>query len=284
MIRIFRVLPALLLLVPAPVLAWSSYAHRLSARITMAHLSPAARAEVRRIIAQGGAAATPQCQLASFEDASTWPDCVRNDKERFGHTAPWHYQNLNVCQPFDITAKCPDGDCVTAQVPRHLAVLKNRKASPAERAAALAYFIHFMQDLHQPMHVGDKGDRGGNDQAVAYGAYAPSWLNLHGIWDNALAERSLTEPPAIAPASPTPAEQRLWQQGSIEDWAREGWEISRTIAYPGLPGVPDACSIPSRERAQIDQAYLGAARNSIRLQVQRAGIRTAMLLNKALAR
>ena len=274
----------LLLALPAPALAWGEYAHRLTASIAKAELTPAARAEVRRILSRGAAIDTPNCPLVSLEDASVWPDCVRSLPDRFAFSFSWHYQNIDVCKPFDADAKCPDGGCVTAQIPRQLDIAADRRASPAARAQALAFVVHFVGDMHQPLHIGEKNDRGGNDVRAAYGAKAPDRMNLHRIWDSELAERALTEPPAITPWSPTATQRREFARGTVADWARESWDVSRTIAYPELRGFADTCPAPSKDRALVDEAYVAAARGAVRLQVERAGVRLAMLLNRAFAR
>jgi len=282
---IVRVLIAAALLCSAvPALAWGEYAHRVIAGIALTNLTPAARAEVRRILARGAAVDTPNCPLANLADASVWPDCVRSLPDRFGFSFGWHYQNIDVCQPFDAAAKCPDGNCVTAQIPRQLAIVADRSASPAARAQALAFVVHFVGDMHQPLHIGEKHDRGGNDVVAAYGFKAPARMNLHRIWDSDLAERALTEPPAITPLSPDARQRRAMAAGSIADWARESWNISRTIAYPELRNYPDTCPAASKIRAVIDADYIKAATPAVRLQAERAGLRLARLLNTALGR
>ena len=277
-------LASALAMLPAPALAWGDYAHRLIARIARADLSPAARREVRHILSQGAAVDTPACPLASLEDASVWPDCVRSLPDRFGYSFPWHYQNIDVCRPFDPTANCPDGNCITAQIPKQLAIVADRHASPAARAEALAFVVHFVGDLHMPLHIGDKHDRGGNDVRAAYGAKAPDRMNLHRIWDSDLAERALTEPPAVTPQSIAPADRRAMARGDIADWTRESWDLARTVVYPQLRSYPDSCPVKPDARAMVDAAYLDAAKAPLRRQVERAGVRLAVLLNGALAR
>lgn len=278
----------LCLVLSAPARAWGDYAHRLTGRIAMANLTPHARIAVRRILARSAAVDTPACPLATLEDASVWPDCVRGGTgaqgDRFAFASTWHYQNIDVCAPFDPDAKCADGNCVTAQIPRQLAILADRQASPAARAQALAFAVHFVGDMHMPLHIGDKRDRGGNDLAAAYGAKAPARMNLHRIWDSELAERALTEPPAIVAQPASAAARRAAVGGSVPAWARESWELSRTLAYPALKAFPDTCAAPSTNRAVVDAAYITAATPALRRQVERAGLRLAALLNAALAR
>lgn len=282
---ILRLLLLAAVAVPAsPALAWGDYAHRLTARIAMAGLTPTARTQVRRILARGAAVDTPTCPLATIEEASVWPDCARALGERFAFSAPWHYQNISVCAAFDLRAKCPGDDCVTAQIPRQLAIAADHRASPAARAQALAFVVHFVGDMHMPLHIGDKADRGGNGVLAAYGAKAPERMNLHRIWDSDMAERALTEPAAVTALSPTAGERAAWVRGGVAEWAREAWEVSRTIAYPALRDYPETCPAPSAQRAMVDEAYIAASRAALRLQVQRAGVRMAMLLNAALTR
>ena len=292
--RLIRPAAVLALIAAHPALAWGDYAHRLTARIAAAQLTPDARAQVRRLLAAAPGLDTPTCSLETLEDASVWPDCVRAlEGGRFGYSAPWHYQNISVCGDFDITANCPDGNCVTAQIARQQAILADRARPASERAGALAFLVHFVGDMHQPLHVGDKSDRGGNDVRAAFGFKAPDRMNLHRVWDSDLAERALTEPPAIGPASVTPAQRRAWTGGPADTparaamWAREAWEISRSLAYPALQDYPDTCSVPGSAktvRAVITPAYVAAAAAPVRDQVAKAGTRIALLLNEALAR
>jgi hypothetical protein len=283
-----------LLLTASPALAWGDYAHRLTARIAMAQLSAPARAEVRRLLRAETGLETPDCRLQSIEDAAVWPDCVRaRYRERFAFSAPWHYQNISVCEAFDINAKCWNGDCVTAQIPRQQAILADRARPAPERLQALAFLVHFVGDLHQPLHLGDKDDLGGNNVRAAFGFKAPDRMNLHRIWDSDLAERALTEPPAISPRRITAAQARSWTSGAgtetlVAAWARESWELSRTVAYPELKDYPDSCPVPANgksalPRGMVSPEYVRIATPAVRDQVARAGTRIALLLNRALA-
>lgn len=286
LIRLMLLCP---MVVAQPSLAWGDYAHRLTARIAAAQLTPQARAEVRRLLQAAPKLNTPDCKLGSLEEAAVWPDCVRADyRERYAYSAPWHYQNISVCGDFDIKAKCPNGDCVTAQIARQQAILADRTRPAAQRLQALAFLVHFTGDMHQPMHVGDKGDRGGNDVVAAYGAKATKYMNLHRVWDSELAERALTEPPAITPQGVTPAQKRQARRGDVAAWARDGWQVSRDIAYGALVDYPDSCAVPAASPAAkpvalITPAYVATATPAVRGAVVKAGSRIAWLLNQALA-
>ena len=180
---------------------------------------------------------------------------------------------------------------VTAQVVRQQAVLADRARPAAQRLQALAFLVHFTGDMHQPLHIGDKADRGGNDVHAAYGYKATRFMNLHRVWDSDLAERALTEPPAITPLSITSAQRRQWRAGPVDtaarvaEWARGSWEISRDQAYGGLTNYPDKCAVPGSQTAvaQITPAYIAVATPAVRAQNARAGTRIAVLINEALA-
>jgi hypothetical protein len=161
-------------------------------------------------------------------------------RDRFSYTAPWHYQNVDVCRPFDQEAACANGNCVSAQIERNARLLKDRALPTRERVAALHYLVHFVGDLHMPLHAGDRGDLGGNRFRASYG---PIRSNLHAIWDGYLAERAISTP--IGDARGLLAEVRPEQRaplaaGSVEDWARESWEVSRRHAYGTV--LPDPCA------------------------------------------
>ncbi len=277
------------MMLSGPAMAWGGYAHRLTASLALAEMTPQARAEVRKILAGAAAVEVPECALTTLEDASVWPDCVRALGPRFAFSAPWHYQNINICRAFDINTKCENGNCVTAQIPVQLDILSDARRGPKARAEALAFFVHFMGDMHQPLHVGEKDDLGGNRVMADYGAKAMPRMNLHRIWDSDLAERALTTPPAVSPvsavrkvAAPLTGDVATMVSG----WAQESFEISRTLAYPLLGGDAASCTTEAARgtRYKVDEAYVAQTSAAVRGQVERAGTRIAALLNAAFAR
>jgi hypothetical protein len=287
---LIRAFALVAVMVAQPAFAWGDYAHRLTGRIAWSQLTPAARGAVQQLLRAEGRLDTPQCRLRSIEEASVWPDCVRAlYRDRFAYSAPWHYQNISVCEPFDITARCWNGDCVTAQIPRQQAILADRSRPAAERLQAFAFLVHFVGDMHQPLHIGDKADLGGNQVRAAFGFKAPERMNLHWIWDSDLAERALTEPPAITPGSVRrPAPEAGDTATRVAGWARAAWEISRTVTYPELKDYPNSCPIPQAARAALPKgmvtpAYVATATPAVRDQVAKAGGRIALLVNEALA-
>lgn len=265
---------------PAPALAYGAYGHHVIAEIALANVRPKTAAAIRRLIARADTLGTPECATRTIEDLSVWPDCIRGLGDRYAYSAPWHYQNVNVCLAFDLTPACKDGNCVSAQVDRNARRLADRKLSTRDRVEALAFLVHFTGDLHMPLHSGDHADRGGNDVRAAYGIYAPARLNLHSVWDGPLAERAITTGPSLIHRYPARKAHRL-ASGTAREWSREAWQISRRVTYPSAVG--DApCTTPAPERAQLDDAAIARLVPTARRQIERAGLRLARLLDRAL--
>lgn len=167
-----------LLALPSPLWAWWEYGHETVARIAFLEARPQTRAAIRRLLAQSALLETPTCPARTIEQASYWPDCIKTLRDRFSYASPWHYQNVDICRPFDSEAACRDGNCVTAQIERQARLLADRRLPVRERLMALAFLVHLVGDLHQPLHAGDRSDRGGNDLPVTYGIIAGR-TNLH---------------------------------------------------------------------------------------------------------
>ncbi len=266
----------------SPAAAWWEYGHESVARIAMDSVRPDTRAAISRLLAKGRLLETPQCPVRTVELASYWPDCIKQFGDRFSFAASWHYQNVDVCKPFDLKVACRDGHCVSAQIERQARLLADRKLPDRERLMALAFLIHFVGDLHNPMHAGDRGDKGGNDVKANYGIIGGR-TNLHSIWDGYLAERAISTPPAgprALLASTSSEEQARLSGGSVEDWSREGWEAARTYAYTTLVGDP--CGARAEARPTLGEKQVRALIPMVRRQVVAGGLRLARLLDDAL--
>lgn len=278
---IARLLALLALLLPAPAFAWWEYGHETVARIAYLSAGPEARREIDRLLRQGSLLETPTCSVRTIERAAYWPDCIKTLGERFSYASPWHYQNIDICRPFDPRAACPDGNCVTAQIERQLRLLADRRVPARERLMALAFLVHFMGDLHQPMHAGDHEDLGGNRVRVRYGIIP---TNLHAAWDGYLADRGISQPAGGAAgilAELSAADKAAMREGGIIDWARQSWEASREFAYGSI--IADPCGPAPAERPVIGEETTRRLIPVVRRQVARGGLRLARLLDEAFA-
>lgn len=276
--RLIAALAALALLLPSSAAAWGYFGHRTTAQVALANIDPDTRAGIRELLRYQAQLGTPDCPIRSLEDAATWPDCVRRDYWRWGFTAAWHYRTAPICKAFDPEAHCSGGNCVTAQIERNFRILADESLPANVRLEALAFMVHFAGDVHMPLHSGDKDDRGGNDREVDYGI-APD-LNLHSIWDTALAERAITsaDPPLVRRYGPE--ETAELAGGDPAAWGRESWQIARDFVYrSAFDREPCAGDLPV-EGALTQDAIVAAIPVS-RLRVKQAGLRIADLLDRA---
>ncbi|MGB7731643.1 MAG: S1/P1 nuclease [Candidatus Acidiferrum sp.] len=186
------------------------------------------------------------------------------------------------------------------------AVLKDKNADPRLRADALRYVIHFVGDLHMPLHATTNNDEGGNCVPVHYlrrspqvnnGYFTP---NLHALWDTAILERDMegAEPPEYAGFLMRlfSAEIPKWQAAGIhvDAWAWESHDLAEKVFYGDLtPKVPvevpaavhsctDANNIGERMmhlNLFASEKYQEAAAPVVEEQIARAGVRLAMILN-----
>ncbi len=249
-----------------PGMAWGPQGHRVVAVIAQANLTPVAREKVNALLG-------PYNSLGAI---SSWADDTRVD---YPETAPWHYIDIPLdSNTINMGAECPQGNCVVGQIEKFEGILKDPHASEADGRAALEFLVHFVADLHQPLHVEDNHDQGGNKvQVIFFGQ--PS--NLHSAWDSGILNRiqlNRIQPYGNQLAAElggriTPANRDAWTKGTVEDWALESHRLARDVAYKNLPaGAPPA----------LDQAYVDAVRPVVETQLEKAGIRLANILNQLL--
>lgn len=243
---------------PAAV-RWGRTGHRLIARVAMARLSGEARRQVRDLLGRESLAAV-----------STWADSIRNDRPE---TSPWHYVNIPVIDSvYRPERYCPGGDCVVAALERQIGVLANRGASKAERAEALKWVVHLVEDIHMPLHAGDRGDRGGNDVQLTFLGRA---TNLHALWDGGLIDASGRSEEQWV----TFLDRQLARRGDLrriaagtpETWAMESHDVSRDVVYPFLP-----------RSLVLDRSYYDQVHVVLEDRLLRASVRLASLLERIL--
>lgn len=159
-----------LLLTTLQAFAWGPEGHMIVAEIAERRLTPAAQAAVAKLL--------PNQRLA---DVSNWADKVKGTPE-FSHTKPWHFVDIPDGQTYESIQHDTAGDVITA-INQMIATLQNSSASLTDRQNALKFIVHFMGDIHQPLHVGRPSDRGGNSISVSF----QSWtMSLHQLWDSGM--------------------------------------------------------------------------------------------------
>lgn len=251
---------------PRPVFAWGYDGHRIIAEIAEQFLEPQTVQRVRELLALEN--------VATLADVSTWADEIRTQRPE---TAPWHYVNIPISAStidvgYDVARDCPHNDCVVAKIEYFEGVLADGQAAERQRLEALKFLVHFVGDIHQPLHVSNNSDRGGNGVAVTFRG---NLTNLHAVWDTGILTPAL---PADARTYAltlareiTPDKRESWSRGGPAAWANEGYEIAARVIYGKLPhgGV-------------LPDSYEAEALPIVNEQLERAGVRLAMVLNNAL--
>ena len=144
--------------------------HRIVALVATPRLAPRAAAEVARLL-DGG----------SLASVATWADSVRT---KHPETGPWHYVDIPTWESsYNPERDCPKGACIITALTEKLAILSDKGRSKADRGDALRFVVHFMGDLHMPLHNGERSDKGGNDVKLTFNGRQ---TNLHSVWDSGL--------------------------------------------------------------------------------------------------
>ncbi len=271
-----------------PAAAYWEYGHQTVAKIAFASVRPATRTKLNALLRHGDLLGTPECAVTDIASASTWADCIKSLKDpatgkpRFGYAYNWHFQDVDVCRPFDLAAPCADGNCLSTQIVRQQARLANSALPLADRVQALAFLTHLVGDLSQPLHAGEHHDQGANKIKASYGLIAGR-TNLHSIWDGYLTERAISTPPGgplgLLRATPR-SERRAMIAGDVTDWSRDSWKVSRETVYGSL--FADPCADMKSGRPVIDEALVQKLIPAARRQVVAGGLRLAKLLDAAL--
>lgn len=245
--------------IPAAAFAYGAAGHRIAGALAEPLLCPAAAEEVARI--SGG---------RSLSELGVWADTIR-DEPRWRNTGPWHYLNIDDGRPLSSYRHPPEGDVLLA-IERSAHDLARGDSAGSSRLDALRFLVHFIVDLHQPLHVGRASDRGGNTIDVRYGA---TTVNLHRFWDTDVLEvaglsrreyeRALA--PKVAALGKRP------QAFSPEAWAAESLAVRKDVY---------AFKRRGRAAAVLDRGYLDRADAITRERLSLAAVRVAFALDTVL--
>jgi hypothetical protein len=204
-----------LLVCPGAARAWGPNGHRVVGWIAESHLSEGALAAVRELMG-------PE----SLARAATWPDEIRSDPS-WRRADPWHYISIDDAETLETTARAEGGDVLEAMA-RFEAVLRDPQAAREDRVEALRFLVHFVGDVHQPLHVGRRADRGGNEILVLWFGEP---TNLHSVWDGRMIESeelSFTELARFID-HPTPEEVAAWRAGGYREWIAESFALRSEV-------------------------------------------------------
>jgi nuclease S1 len=246
--------------------AWGYQGHQIVAAIAAHELTAKARANVTELL--GGDAE------AEMIIASTWADEIRPSRHE---TGPWHYVNIPISSNgYDATRNCPDNNCVIAQIKADKDRIADPHLLPAVRREALRFLIHFVGDVHQPLHAANNDDRGGN---MAHVIIDGECTNLHAVWDTNVVNALGSDTQSLArqlEGQTSATDIKQWQTGDAADWANESFNIAKSHIYAGIHGTG------STDAPIVLPAGYAEQNKSIAAQrLERAGARLAYLINEA---
>lgn len=296
-----------------PASAWGCKGHYITALIAEKHLNPHARAMVAKILEAGPIDSKlprycSETVVDAFADASTWADDERSVNAA---TAGWHFIDIPLgVHTGDLSSYCPSATgCITKAIANQLALLRELTTPAEARADALRYVVHFIGDIHQPLHTTSNNDLGGNCVPITFFGHAPAETNaktesfrpnLHAIWDTDLIVQFSADrtPQQLADDLDSQFKDQIssWQSGSLDPnvWAWEIHEVAERAVYGFLP--VKIATEPAREVAtcaddehismrmlnlkeSVAEDYQKTVTPVIQEQLSKAGIRLAAILN-----
>ncbi len=165
----------------APVFGWGDKGHITVATIAEGHLSQAAKKGVFDILGS---------QRLSDPRTAVWADHIRvlnSYKLKYMHNDQWHFIDTEYAKErIDLVRDGKDGNNVVAKIADFQAIISDKAQPMDRRREALLFIVHFVGDMHQPLHCIDRNDRGGNGIEILINGQHQRETNLHGFWDTTL--------------------------------------------------------------------------------------------------
>ncbi|WP_420386914.1 S1/P1 nuclease [Roseivirga sp.] len=250
---IFSLLTLMTVSLTSSSVFWGQIGHRTIGHIADGMLTKKAQKQVKRILG-----------TETLAEVSTWMDEVRSD-DRYDYAETWHYCTIPDGMTYEEAPEQEGGDVIKA-IETIISELKAGGLSAEEEATKLKFLVHLIGDIHQPLHVGNGEDRGGNDVRVQYFG---SNTNLHSVWDSRMIDGKQFSYTEFADwvNHPSTAQVKEWQSASVRDWAYESMSY-RDQVYD----VP--------ENGRISYEYSYKYFDIIKLRVLQAGVRLAGVINE----
>jgi hypothetical protein len=244
-----------------PSFGWGEEGHRLVVRIAEGLMTPAALAKVKATLNSG----------ESLENLASWADEIRQSRPE---TFNWHFVDIPLdSSGLDMARDCPHGDCVIQKILDFEKGWQDPNASAESRREALLFLVHFLGDMHQPLHCENNNDRGGNDVPVSFMGMN---TNLHALWDSGLLRTMPAEDQLFATLNQAITADRVteWSSGTVEQWAGESFQAAKTTVYGPLPTTEKGQPVP------LGEGYERIAEPVLEQQLEKAGVRLAAILNR----
>ena len=225
-----------------PAMAWGDEGHEIIAFIAQAHLDPAVQKKVSALLG----ADTDTLTTHDIAAEATWADKLRNsDTSLRQTTSQWHFIDIEIGNP-DIDRAChghpaipagmpaslgPARDCIVDKIQEFAAELADPATGAEEQILALKFLLHFVGDIHQPLHASDDHDRGGNSKRVSASGFRAG--NLHHYWDTEFVRRlgpNVRHIAAELNGRISEQDARTWAQDGAAVWAMDTFRVGRDDA------------------------------------------------------
>jgi hypothetical protein len=246
--KLITVALALMLLAnPYQSFAWGHKGHAIVAEVAFQYMSPTAKANVMKLL-----------DGMSIEDAANWMDAIKSDHAN-DYMKPYHYIDIEKGGK-----EMPAGENIVTTLQKTLKDLDNINAlSKEEVKLRLLFLMHLIGDLHQPLHIGYPGDKGGNDVQLSFFGRGS---NLHAVWDTEIIEyKGINVADVLKTNTYT-----LEQLATVKKIDVIGW-AGQTRSH-----LKDAYKLPS---AKVSDQYIDANATVIEAQLLNAGIRLGAVLD-----
>ena len=234
---------------------WGQTGHRATGKIAEAYLKKNVRKKIDKLL-----------QGESLAFVSTYADEIKSDRKTFGKYSTWHYVNMPFDVKYEASEKNPKGDLVTG-IKECVRVLKDEKSSVKDKRFHLKMLVHLVGDLHQPMHIGRREDKGGNTLQVQWHGKGS---NLHRVWDTDMIEGWKMSYVELAHNAKDLSKEQIkqLQKGSVVDWVHDTHALTKEVYGSVKSG--------DKLRYRYSYDYFPVVRE----QLQKGGLRLAKLLNE----
>lgn len=234
---------------------WGATGHRATGEVAAKYVKMSTAKKINELLDGHGLA-----------EVATFGDDIKSDS-RYRKYSAWHYVNLDDDKKYGDESPSPSGDIITG-IDTCLVVLKSKTASKEDKQFYLKLLVHFVGDLHQPLHVSREEDLGGNKINVTW---FKEESNLHRVWDSDMIDHYQMSYTEIADNFPklNKQEVKTMQTGTVLDWMNETHELAIKVYASAKPGD------------DLGYRYMYEHFDAVKDQLEKGGVRLAKLLDEA---
>ena len=241
------------LIISFQALSWGKIGHRVVGQIAYNHLTKKAKKNIQAVLGDE--------QLGMV---GNYMDFVRSNRE-MSYMTPWHYCTVPDGKTYDEVSAPEQGDAVQA-IERLISELKSKDFTYESEIENLKYLVHLIGDIHQPLHVGNGEDKGGNDVKVDF-----MWesSNLHRVWDSGIVDHQQLSYMEYVSWIDIAKEDQIstWQANGVKVWVKESYDLREQVyTFP--------------ESKKLTYRYVYDNIDTVNERLLQAGIRLAGILNE----